>query len=177
MYIIPIWRVRIRKTINAAGDEKRGRRTKKKKRENNSLMMFRRVARWDRINLVPNHSIDTISRDSQAINNDMLVRRRRESIRCPLWSSSCSPPPAGFAPGLFFQISAGGARVIYSLAFFFIGISACSLFFLSPLFLFITKDKLASVTRIIKTRTIEIIIFNFAINLNVESYFSNQLLS
>lgn len=83
-----IGHVRIRKTINAAGDERsaRGRREREREteeaRQNNSPMMFQHIARWDCINLVPYHSIDTISRLA-AINNDMFAQRRSERTPSP----------------------------------------------------------------------------------------------
>lgn len=139
MYIISIRCVRIRKTINAAGDEERGRwkgRKRKRERENDRKQLFDDVPA--RCPLGPHQSRSGpfnwyyLARFA-AINNDTSVQRRL--VRCPFRSGFCTPPLAGFARGLFlFQINAGDARVIYPLAFFFIGISALRPLFLSPLF-------------------------------------------
>lgn len=104
--------------------------------ENNSSMMFRRVARWDRINLVPDHSIDTISREIRS-NKQWHVaattaRERRHLLSLFGPALALRLPPV-LPRDFFFQINAGGARVIYPLAFFFIGINArslCSFFLL-----------------------------------------------
>jgi len=75
-------------------------------------MMFRRVARWDRINLTPDHSIDTYLARLAAINNDMFAQRRRHRVS----AGPCGPARFALRPvgrsGLLadsFQINAGGA--------------------------------------------------------------------